>query len=97
MSDRELKYLTDFTALMATRKYGKVPPGHPIGSQLGVRFDSSQNRLHFAAARRLFAACRAKVPNSILKRLPENELGGRYRHGADERVSASALAGALGS
>jgi hypothetical protein len=24
---------------MATRKYGKVPSGHPNGSQLGVRFD----------------------------------------------------------
>ena len=39
MSDRELKYLADFTALMATRKYGKVPSGHLNGSQLGVRFD----------------------------------------------------------
>lgn len=46
MSDRELRYLTDFAALMATRKYGKVPSGHPFGSQLGVRFDCSQNKLH---------------------------------------------------
>jgi hypothetical protein len=38
MSDRELIHLTDFTALMATRKYGKVPSGHPFGSQSGVRF-----------------------------------------------------------
>lgn len=32
MSSRELTQFTDFTALMATRKYGKVPSGHPIGS-----------------------------------------------------------------
>jgi hypothetical protein len=37
MSDRELAYLTDFASLMATPEYGKVPLGHPFGSQLGVR------------------------------------------------------------
>ena len=47
MSDRELIHLTDFTALMATRKYGKVPSGHPFGSQLGVRLSTSN--LHWIA------------------------------------------------
>jgi hypothetical protein len=44
MSDRALAYLTDFTALMATRKYGKVPSGHPFGSQLGVNFGGWETR-----------------------------------------------------
>lgn len=38
MSVRALRHLADFTALMATRKYGKVPSGHPNGSQSGVCF-----------------------------------------------------------
>jgi hypothetical protein len=38
MSGRALQYLADFTALMATRKYGKVSFGHPLGSQSGVDF-----------------------------------------------------------
>jgi len=40
MSDLEPTHFTDVTALMATRKYGKVPSGHPIGSLLGVYWES---------------------------------------------------------
>jgi hypothetical protein len=50
MSDRELMYLTDFAALMATRKYEKVPSGHPFGSQLGVHFDHWDFRKMVAAS-----------------------------------------------
>ena len=51
MSDRELMYLTDFAALMATRKYEKVPAGHPIGSQLGVDFGVCTQRSLVLAGR----------------------------------------------
>lgn len=50
MSDRELIHLTDFTALMATRKYEKVPVGHPYGSLLGVRFLVSTQQLRLSSS-----------------------------------------------
>lgn len=45
--------LTDFTVLMATMKYGKVSPGHPFGSQLGVCFDPWDSRKMVVAFRKL--------------------------------------------
>ena len=36
MSDRSPRYLTDFTALMATGKQGRVPSGYSNESQMGV-------------------------------------------------------------